>query len=77
LSVFLARHVDGGLEGRAEQSGKSLDEIKEEGMAVQSIKQLVDPRDFAALAVFLASDAARIVTGASYEVTGGDSAHLP
>jgi len=51
------------FEGRAEQSGKSLDEIKQEAMAVQSIKRLVDPRDIAALAVFLASDAAKSISG--------------
>ena len=51
------------FEGRAEQSGKSLDEIKQEAMAVQSIKRLVEPRDIAALAVFLASDAAKSISG--------------
>jgi len=51
------------FEGRAAQSGKSLDEIKQEAMAVQSIKRLVDPRDIAALAVFLASDAAKSISG--------------
>ena len=50
------------FEGRAEQSGKSLDEIKQEAMAVQSIKRLV-ARDIAALAVFLASDAAKSISG--------------
>jgi len=33
------------------------------------------PEDIAPVAVFLASDAAAMVTGAEYEVTGGDSAH--
>ncbi|MBV8458494.1 MAG: mycofactocin-coupled SDR family oxidoreductase [Acetobacteraceae bacterium] len=37
----------------------------------------IEPEDVAPVVVFLASDAARMVTGASYEVTGGDSAHLP
>lgn len=32
-------------------------------MAVQSLKRLVDPRDIAALAVFLASDAAKSISG--------------
>ena len=51
------------FEGRAKQSSKSLDEIQQEAMAVQSIKRLVDPRDIAALAVFLASDAAKSISG--------------
>jgi len=34
-----------------------------EGMKTQSIKRLVDPRDVAALAVFLASDAAKSISG--------------
>ncbi len=37
----------------------------------------LDPEDVAPAVVFLASDEARMVTGASYEVTGGDSARLP
>ena len=51
------------FEGRAKQSGQSLDETKREAMAVQSVKRLVDPRDIAALAVFLASDAAKSISG--------------
>jgi NAD(P)-dependent dehydrogenase (short-subunit alcohol dehydrogenase family) len=35
----------------------------------------IDPGDVAPVAVFLASDAARMVSGATYDVTGGDSAH--
>jgi NAD(P)-dependent dehydrogenase (short-subunit alcohol dehydrogenase family) len=31
--------------------------------------------DVAPVVVFLASDAARMITGASFDVTGGDSAH--
>ena len=34
----------------------------------------LQPDDIAPAAVFLASDAANMVTGAEYEVTGGDSA---
>jgi NAD(P)-dependent dehydrogenase (short-subunit alcohol dehydrogenase family) len=51
------------FEGRAKQSGQSLEEIKQEAMEVQSIKRLVEPRDIAALAVFLASDAAKSISG--------------
>jgi NAD(P)-dependent dehydrogenase (short-subunit alcohol dehydrogenase family) len=34
----------------------------------------LQPDDISPAAVFLASDAANMVTGAEYEVTGGDSA---
>ena len=35
----------------------------------------LEPDDVAPVVVFLASDAARMVSGATYDVTGGDSAH--
>jgi NAD(P)-dependent dehydrogenase (short-subunit alcohol dehydrogenase family) len=37
----------------------------------------IEPDDVAPVVVFLASDAARMITGAAYDVTGGDSANLP
>jgi NAD(P)-dependent dehydrogenase (short-subunit alcohol dehydrogenase family) len=36
----------------------------------------IEPQDVAPLVVFLASDQARMVSGTSFAVTGGDSAHL-
>jgi NAD(P)-dependent dehydrogenase (short-subunit alcohol dehydrogenase family) len=36
----------------------------------------IEPEDVAPMVVFLASDAARLVSGASFSVTGGDSAHF-
>jgi len=51
------------FEGRAKQSGRSIEDIRAEAMRVTSIKRLVDPRDIAALAVFLASDAAKSISG--------------
>jgi NAD(P)-dependent dehydrogenase (short-subunit alcohol dehydrogenase family) len=35
----------------------------------------IEPEDVAPVVVFLASDAARMFSGATYDVTGGDSAH--
>jgi NAD(P)-dependent dehydrogenase (short-subunit alcohol dehydrogenase family) len=35
----------------------------------------IEPEDVAPVAVFLASGAASMITGATYDVTGGDSAH--
>ncbi len=51
------------FEGRAKVSGKSLDEVKQEAMSIQSLKRMVDPKDIAALAVFLASDAGKSISG--------------
>jgi len=51
------------FEGRAKVSGQTVEQIRKEAMAVQSLKRLVDPRDIAALAVFLASDAAKSISG--------------
>ena len=51
------------FEGRAKVSGQSIEEVKDAAMAMQSIKRFVDPRDIAALAVFLASDSAKSISG--------------
>ena len=51
------------FQGRADVTGKSLDTIATEAMANQSLKYMVDPKDIAALAVFLASDAAKSISG--------------
>jgi NAD(P)-dependent dehydrogenase (short-subunit alcohol dehydrogenase family) len=51
------------FEGRAKVSGKPIEQIRTEAMAVQSLKRLVDPKDIAALAVFLASNAAKSISG--------------
>jgi NAD(P)-dependent dehydrogenase (short-subunit alcohol dehydrogenase family) len=49
--------------GRAQLSGRSLAEVEAEVMTEQSIKAVVDPKDIAQLAVFLASDAAKAISG--------------
>jgi len=58
------------FQGRAEASGKAVEEIKEIAMANQSLKQLVDPKDIAALALFLASDAAKAISGQVLPIDG-------
>ena len=67
-NAILPGAVDGAriqrvFEGRAQASGRPVAEVKAKAMAVQSIKRLVDPEDIAALAVFLASDAAKSISG--------------
>jgi NAD(P)-dependent dehydrogenase (short-subunit alcohol dehydrogenase family) len=56
--------------GRAEATGKSIAEVKLAAMAGQSLKALVDPDDIAALAVFLASDAAKSISGQVLPIDG-------
>jgi NAD(P)-dependent dehydrogenase (short-subunit alcohol dehydrogenase family) len=51
------------LEGRAKLSGRTLEQERMAGLAMQSIKTFVEPTDVAALAVFLASDAGRTISG--------------
>src|SRR5471030_1134751 len=49
--------------GRAQIGGKTLDEVRAQAMGEQSIKTMIDPKDIAQLAVFLASDAAKSISG--------------
>jgi len=49
--------------GRAQISGRSMDEVRAEAMAAQSIKAMIDPKHIAQLAVFLASPAAKAISG--------------
>lgn len=58
------------LEGRAAASGRSLAEERAAALANQSIKHMVAPQDIAALAVFLASDAGRSISGQIVPIDG-------
>jgi NAD(P)-dependent dehydrogenase (short-subunit alcohol dehydrogenase family) len=51
------------FQGRAQISGRSLEEVKADAFAAQSIDGFIDPKDIAQLAVFLASDAAKSISG--------------
>jgi NAD(P)-dependent dehydrogenase (short-subunit alcohol dehydrogenase family) len=58
------------FQGRAQASGRSVEEEKRLGLASQSLKEFVDPADIAQLAVFLASDAARSISGQVLPIDG-------
>jgi NAD(P)-dependent dehydrogenase (short-subunit alcohol dehydrogenase family) len=58
------------FQGRAQASGRTVEEEKRLGLANCSLKTLVDPADIAALAVFLASDAARSISGQVLPIDG-------
>jgi NAD(P)-dependent dehydrogenase (short-subunit alcohol dehydrogenase family) len=53
------------------------EETAKEGLKAKSPLEVpwIEPEDVAPVVVFLASDSARMVSGATYDVTGGDSAN--
>jgi NAD(P)-dependent dehydrogenase (short-subunit alcohol dehydrogenase family) len=51
------------LRGRADAVHIAIEEEKAEAMSIQSLKRFVDPKDIAALALFLASDAGKSISG--------------
>jgi NAD(P)-dependent dehydrogenase (short-subunit alcohol dehydrogenase family) len=68
VNAILPGAVDGPrlqrvFEGRAQLSGQTVEHEAKAIMVNQSLKQLVAPHDIAALAVFLASDAGKSISG--------------
>ncbi|MEV0787451.1 SDR family oxidoreductase [Streptomyces sp. NPDC050423] len=59
------------LRGRAETTGRSLGDATADALSIQALKRFVDPADIAALALFLASDSARSITGQTIPIDGG------
>jgi NAD(P)-dependent dehydrogenase (short-subunit alcohol dehydrogenase family) len=51
------------LQGRAAAEHKPLEEVRADAMRVQSLKRFVDPKDIAALIVFITSDAGKSISG--------------
>jgi NAD(P)-dependent dehydrogenase (short-subunit alcohol dehydrogenase family) len=62
------------LQGRADASGRPLADVTAEALAIQSLKHFVDPKDIAELALFLASDAAKSITGQTIPIDNGSQA---
>jgi NAD(P)-dependent dehydrogenase (short-subunit alcohol dehydrogenase family) len=58
------------LQGRADANHTTLEQEKENALSIQSIKSFVDPKDIAALAVFLASDSAKMISGQMLPIDG-------
>ena len=58
------------FEARAAVSGRSVAQEEAAALANQSIKRFVDPADIAALAVFLASEAGRSISGQMLPIDG-------
>jgi NAD(P)-dependent dehydrogenase (short-subunit alcohol dehydrogenase family) len=62
------------LAGRAESTGRSLEEVTADALSIQSVKRFVDPDDIAALALFLASDSAKSISGQTIPIDGDSKA---
>lgn len=58
------------LSGRAEAAGISIEQATTDALALQSLKYMVNPDDIGALAYFLASDAARSISGQTIGIDG-------
>jgi NAD(P)-dependent dehydrogenase (short-subunit alcohol dehydrogenase family) len=58
------------LDGRAAASGRSVSEERAAALANQSVKRFVAPEEIGALAVFLASDVARSISGQIVPIDG-------
>lgn len=66
------------MAGRTPTGDKAVDEETArkvlQGKSILGVPW-IDPDEMAPVVVFLASDAARMVSGSTYDVTGGDSAN--
>jgi NAD(P)-dependent dehydrogenase (short-subunit alcohol dehydrogenase family) len=62
------RRLDQIFEGRAKLSGRPVDEERRLAMTNQSIPSLVDAADIASLAVYLASDAGKAISGQALSI---------
>jgi NAD(P)-dependent dehydrogenase (short-subunit alcohol dehydrogenase family) len=62
--------IENVLQGRADANNTTLEEEKGNALDIQSIKSFVDPKDIAALAVFLASDNAKMISGQMLPIDG-------
>lgn len=58
------------LEARAAASGRTLEEERASALVNQSLKSFTAPGEIAALALFLASDAARTISGQALAIDG-------
>jgi NAD(P)-dependent dehydrogenase (short-subunit alcohol dehydrogenase family) len=58
------------LQGRAASSGRTVDELRASALANHSIKSFTEAAEVAALALFLASDAAKTISGQAISIDG-------
>lgn len=59
------------LQGRSDATGRSLEDVTNDALSIQSLKQFVDPEDIAQLVLYLTSDAAKSITGQTIAIDNG------
>jgi NAD(P)-dependent dehydrogenase (short-subunit alcohol dehydrogenase family) len=62
--------IDKVIEAEAAAKGKTADEVRQGYASGTALKRLSDPEDVAHMALFLASDGARMVSGQAMTVDG-------
>jgi NAD(P)-dependent dehydrogenase (short-subunit alcohol dehydrogenase family) len=62
-----------GMRQGASATGKTFDQFRESALGAVPIKRIIQPREVAALAAFLASPSASAITGQTYNICGGQT----
>lgn len=63
--------IDEVIRRRAGEMGRSVEEVERDYIEPIALKRMVEEEDIAAMALFLASEAGRNITGQTIEVSGG------
>jgi NAD(P)-dependent dehydrogenase (short-subunit alcohol dehydrogenase family) len=65
------QRIENVLAARAKVDGKTLEDERTSMLSIQTLKRFVDPKDIAALCVFLASDAGKSISGQVLPIDNG------
>ncbi len=69
--LTVTERLDQIFEGRAQQQGKTREQVERETIAQEGIRRLGQPEDVAALVAFLCSDEGRHIQGTAIQIDGG------
>ncbi len=63
--------IEGVIRNRAQEMGRTVEEVEREYMGMTTLKRMVENEDIAAMALFLASDEGRNITGEVINISAG------